>query len=252
MNGSPSATTFYSCTKSTNHNPANVGSYAMRLENNTSLSQMQGGWGIAVTNAFDYPFKPAFALPTKPTIFCGYYNFTSLNNDTAWLKLIVFNQGVIVGDVNVKLAHGSGNWGSFQYVINYGMYSGPVDSATLIVAAFYPSTPTDGPNGNSILFVDNLSFQKLVVFGEEENDITTTEIRVFPNPAANLLTLDFGKEPEPSTVARIISVTGETVMELIANEQRLELGIQMLENGIYILEIQTKFGSTWQKIIIQK
>jgi len=88
---------FYSATKSTDHYPASVGNYSIRVENNTSLTQMTGGYGIAMTNAFDYPFKPAFPIVGNPTSLCGYYKYNSLNNDSMYVRIVFFENSIMLG-----------------------------------------------------------------------------------------------------------------------------------------------------------
>jgi hypothetical protein len=89
---------FYSTTKSSDHFPSSVGSYSIRVENNTSLTQMTGGYGMSITNAFDYPFKPAFPVVGHPNSLTGYYKYNSVNNDTMFVKIVLFNNGTIVSN----------------------------------------------------------------------------------------------------------------------------------------------------------
>lgn len=69
-----SAGGFYSCTKSTDHYPTSVGSYSIRLENNTSLTQMTGGWGLAITDTMAYPINRHFLLLVIQTAFADIIN----------------------------------------------------------------------------------------------------------------------------------------------------------------------------------
>jgi hypothetical protein len=81
---------FYSCTKSTDHYPASVGNYSIRLENNTSLTQMTGGWGMAMTDTMAYPLQPSFPIVGHPNSLCGYYKYNPLNNDSLYIRIMLF------------------------------------------------------------------------------------------------------------------------------------------------------------------
>jgi PKD repeat protein/photosystem II stability/assembly factor-like uncharacterized protein len=159
---------FYSCTKSTDHYPESVGNYSIRLENNTLLGQMNGGYGMAITNAFDWPFKPAFPISGHPNSLTGYYKFNSLNNDSMFIRVILFQNGTMVGNNMFVTSNTATTWTPFTIPLTYTS----ADSATIHLSAFYPSGPTDGPNGNSVLYVDNLNFDNLITekinFGFEQ------------------------------------------------------------------------------------
>ena len=149
---------FYSGTKSTDHYPSIAGDYSIRLENNTSLTQATGSYGMAITKAFDYPYKPAFSLSGHPATLTGYYKFNSMNNDSMFIRVVLFQNGIMQGHYEFITNISKSDWTSFSIALNYTT----ADSATILMSAFYPSCPTCGPKGNSVLYVDNLNFNTLI------------------------------------------------------------------------------------------
>lgn len=238
--------TFYSCTKSTDHYPANVGSYSIRLENNTSLTQFTGGWGMAITDIMAYPFEPAFPVTGHPTSLTGYYKFESLNSDSMWIKVILFNDGAIVMDEQINEI-GSSSWASFN--LPFDIYV-DADSATILVCAFLPTGQTDGPNGNSVLYVDNLNFDVLISdVAEHDNNRLLT---IFPNPASDIITLNIDTKNNSALTMDIYTITGELVRAETLKQNQQQVTISDLSNGIYLVSIKSNELTETKKLVIQK
>lgn len=249
---SSSAGPFYACTKSSDHYPTNVGNYSIRLENKTTLTPATGAGGMAITKAFDFPFKPAFPVTGHPTSLTGYYKFTQLNNDTAFIKVNLFlnhtliNSGSILNDAFIVTTNVS-SWTSFSLTLP--SYAN-ADSASIWLSAYYPETQTNGPSGNSVLYVDNLNFDNLII-GVKESDKASTLFNMYPNPAADMVELAFENTYSGSVTANIYTVLGKLIRskELEPNEHQLRIGD--LVNGVYLIELKTKAGTQKQKLIIQ-
>ncbi len=238
---------FYSCTKSTDHYPVSVGNYSIRLENNTSLTQTTGGYGMAITNAFDYPFKPAFPIVGNPTSLCGYYQYNSLNNDSMFIRIVFFENSIMLGYNTFITGITTSTWTSFNLPLTYPS----ADSATLYFSAFYPSGPTDGPKGNSVLYVDNLSFDNLIGSVSEQTSENTT-FSLSPNPASNIVTLNIDNRNNADLTLNIYNVIGELVRSDLLKQNQQKINIGDLNNGIYIVEIKSNEWTAKQKLIIQR
>ncbi len=241
---------FYSVTKSTDHYPTAYGNFSVRIENNTSLGQYQGGWGIIATHDFIWPPKPAFPISGKPDKFCGYYKFQSQNGDTGSISLILFYQGAVVANTtHIDLKNSDNSWEDFCEDVEYSGYTGPIDSGFIMVMAFKGTSQTDPPNGNSVLYLDNLNFDESISVAENSG---LHNLRVYPNPAKNSLVLDFGAEPKTPTNARIYTLAGALLYELRIENATTELNVEALENGFYMLEIENESGLQRTKIVVQK
>lgn len=238
---------FYSCTQSTDHYPVSFGSYSIRLENNTSLTQFTGGYGMAITNAFDYPFKPAFPVTGSPTSLTGYYKYNSLNNDTMFIRIVLFQNGTMLGYNTFKTGITASTWTSFSLPITYTS----VDSATIHISAFYPSSQSSGPKGNSVLFVDNLNFDVLIGTGiAEYADLKNSN---YPNPAQDILTIQFEKSQTGILNLFIYDETGR-MAECSEMERSLDLmrvDVSALSAGMYFYEIRTSEGIMRNKFVKQ-
>ena len=242
-----SAGTFYSCTKSTDHYPVNVGSYSIRLENNTSLTQLTGGYGMAITDTMAYPFKPAFPIVGSPTSLCGYYKYNAFNNDSMFIRIVFFNNSVMLGYNTFITGITTAAWTSFILPLTYPT----ADSATMYFSAFYPSGPTDGPNGNSILYVDNLSFNNLIN-SVSKNPSENAFINFYPNPASTIVTLNIDNIDKQDLTLNIYNIMGSLVKTEIFKQNQQQINVSDLSNGIYVVEIKSKELTGKQKLIIQR
>jgi hypothetical protein len=249
---SVSAGPFYSCTKSSDHYPSGIGNYSMRLENKTTLTPATGAGGMVITKGFDFPFKPAFPISGHPSSLTGYYKFNQLNSDTAFIKVNLFlnhellNPGSLLGDAFLIKTSASA-WTSFS--LNLPAYT-TADSASIWISAYYPETQTNGPSGNSVLYIDNLNFDNLII-GVKELDKTTELFNLYPNPASDKVEFAFYNTYSGSVTARIYTVFGQLVRskELEPNEH--SLNVADMSDGVYLIELQTKEGTQKQKLVIQ-
>lgn len=247
MNGL-SGTSFNSCSRSTDHYPSNIGQYSIRLENNIALTQLTGGYGGVVTDAFNFPFQPAFPLVGNPSSLHGHFKFTSISGDQAWIKLVLFNEGVIVADENyVSEAQSYPNWTPFDILLdNYG----DADSATILIFAFYPVGQTDGPNGNSILWVDNLSFDSPITSVTEPLGIGQ-DFSIYPNPAVGMFTVETNSTIAQGSTIGIYSMLGTLVHseQLLSNRQVIDA--TSLISGAYLVEVRSADAVSTRKLLVQ-
>ncbi|MDO9154346.1 MAG: T9SS type A sorting domain-containing protein [Paludibacter sp.] len=239
---------FYSCTKSSDHYPASVGNYSIRLENNTSLTQLTGGLGMAMTDTFAYPFQPAFPISGHPTSLCGYYKYMPQNSDTMWIRIILFNNGSIVMDEQITYNATASTWTPFT--IPFDTYTN-ADSAAILISAFLPQGATPVPYGNSVLYVDNLNFDSFIASVSEQTSVNTA-FSLYPNPASDIVTLNINNANNADLTLNIYNVIGTLVKSEILKQYNRQINIGDLCDGIYMVEIKTKEWTKKQKLIIQK
>jgi hypothetical protein len=242
-----SAGTFYSCTKSTDHYPVSVGNYSIRVENNTSLTQMTGGFGMAITDTMAYPFQPAFPIVGNPTSLCGYYQYNSLNNDSMFIRIVFFENSIMLGYNTFITGITTSTWTSFTLPLTYPS----ADSATIYLSAFYPSGQYDGPNGNSVLYVDNLSFDSLIISVSEQTPKNTI-INLYPNPASDVVLLTIENTNTADLTLNIYNIMGSLIRTEALKQNQQQINVGDLDNGIYIVEIKFKGLIRKQKLIIQR
>ncbi len=238
---------FYSCTKSTDHYPASVGNYSIRVENNTSLTQMTGGYGVAITDTMAYPFQPAFPIIGNPTSLCGYYQYNSMNNDSMFIRIVFFENSIMLGYNTFITGITTSSWTSFTLPLTYPS----ADSATLYISAYYPSSQFDDPNGNSVLYVDNLSFDNLITSVPEQIS-ENIFFSLYPNPASDIVTLNIDNTNNANLTLNIYNVIGTLVKSKILKQNQRQINIGDLSNGTYMFEITSKEWTGKQKLIIER
>ncbi|PTT24467.1 leucyl aminopeptidase [Chryseobacterium sp. HMWF028] len=77
---------------------------------------------------------------------------------------------------------------------------------------------------------------------------TAEAIRVYPNPAKDLITIEFQQKVKQFKV-EINDMTGNTILN-VENEEKINTS--GLKNGVYMVTIKTDKGNTTKKIIINK
>lgn len=238
-------------TLSTDHYPLNVGNYSIKLENQLPLIN-QFSYGFAVTGTVGSGCVPAFPIIGHPTSLCGYYKCFPLNNDTVQIGLMMFKNGVWVAGAQLTETATVPNWTSFCVPISPYI---DADSATVTVAAFFNDTTCGfpyGPFGNSVLYVDNISFDNLITAVNKQK-VENFTINVFPNPASDLLHLNVvDNRNNADFKLNIYSVTGSLIKTEILKNNHNQINVCDLHNGLYFIEINSNKYSVIQKLIIQK
>lgn len=244
MNGL-SGSSFNSCTKSTDHYPANVGQYSARLENNTSLTQFTGSYGTIATDGFTYPLAPAFALESDPTSFKGYYKYAPLNGDEAWITVALFNNGVQVANEQFTSGTAVNDWTLFNIPLEgYGT----ADSAFVMAFAFKPQTQTDGPNGNSVLYLDNLSFDEAIT--GIASSPASIQFGMYPNPCSDMVTITVKDASFNNAQVTITTVQGELLAQYAMQTETERLDMTDFSAGVYLLTVRTDMGMKTQRLSV--
>lgn len=78
------------------------------------------------------------------------------------------------------------------------------------------------------------------------NDLNKTEIRIYPQPATDQLTVQTDCTIE---TIRILNLQGELVMEQLVNTKSFTLPLSTIESGIYLVEVKTQKGLKVQQIV---
>lgn len=181
---------------STDHYPTAVGSTSVKLQNNIALLPNWDALGIMTTTNLDTTDRPLFPINGHPNSLCGYYKFTSVNNDTMSINLHLYYQGTEVALATFMSAVTTSGWTAFNAPIS--SYNN-ADSARMMIGACYFDKGHNGPYGNSVLYVDNLSFDTLIVAGIPAVD-KSNQNYIFPNPANETLTFSLPSANQEETI----------------------------------------------------
>ncbi len=176
--------------RSTDHYPTSVGSYSVMISNDTARWHKGSflGWGILTSTEGND--RPLFPIKGHPVSLCGYYKYFPKNGDTMAINIYLYKNGIQVTDGHFLSHTIASNWTSFSFSFSNTLYSS-VDSARITMsAAMEPKNGSLGPLGNSILYVDNLSFDSLITSSPtslSELPTKNTFFYLYPNPAFNLI-----------------------------------------------------------------
>jgi hypothetical protein len=88
------------------------------------------------------------------------------------------------------------------------------------------------------------------------NDIVSNEsLKVYPNPSANFLNVDFTLNQTSDVVVSMVDITGKTVYSQQLNKlngnQGLVIPTTTMADGVYILTLKTNEGSLTQKVTVR-
>lgn len=245
-----SAGTVFPVTKSSDHYPVSVGNHSIKIENHIPLSNCST-YGFAQTNNNNNPCTPAFPITGHPTNLCGYYKCFPQNNDTIQIGLMLFQNGVWIAGAEFITTNTVSNWTSFNIPISAYINA---DSATIVLAAFYNDTTCGfpfGPFGNSVLYVDNISFDNLITSVSEQTSENTT-FNLYPSPASDIVTLNIANASNADFTLNIYNLIGKLIKSEKLQQNQQPINIGDLSDGVYFVEIKSKEWSQKQKLIIQK
>jgi hypothetical protein len=78
------------------------------------------------------------------------------------------------------------------------------------------------------------------------------DILIYPNPASDFVTLNIDNVNNTDLILNIYNVTGTLVKSEILKQDKRQINIGYLRNGIYVIEIKSKEWTKKQKLIIQR
>lgn len=90
------------------------------------------------------------------------------------------------------------------------------------------------PSGDDFVNVNNLSVA--------ENQVNTV---VYPNPTNGQLTI----EADHMTLVSVYDLVGQCVMWVSADTEPLVLDMSQLQNGVYMIKVETREGSAMQRVV---
>ena len=217
----------YPVSRSDDHYPPSIGQYSMRLQNNIAFQPAYTAWGISWTGDLSGNDNPAFEITGHPNKLFGYYKFLPENGDTFEIHIRLYLNGIDVGGGQFKSADAKTDWTPFE--IDFSDYTA-ADSARIMMLACY-SNDAPLPQGNSTAFIDNLSFDSLIV---NSTDALTTahDIKIWPNPVDQFL--DFNL-PNLNVVNDVSIYSIDGTLCLVKNTTSLKESIEVssLPHGIY-------------------
>jgi len=167
----------------------------------------------------------------------GYIKFSPDNNDTLSLDMIFYKNGLDIGRAFFLQADTLNEFTPFDIPIIYSDSTLIPDSASFSIRTISRSGP-----GLSRIWLDKFSFDGLwgtlpgIIVSMPPVLEQAQEIKVYPNPAANTVTLEFADVMHEKTLS-IIDLKGNTITatRVPAGQQNLTLDLSGYISGLYFI-----------------
>ncbi|MEI6901045.1 MAG: T9SS type A sorting domain-containing protein, partial [Bacteroidota bacterium] len=103
-------------------------------------------------------------------------------------------------------------------------------------------------------FINNKLPDGTPIYGiNEHQGFHDLKFRIYPNPAKDLINLDFVQNPYDECTIKLISTAGNVLREIHAQKQeKVSINISTLANGVYIIQCQSKSSVGTRKFIVMK
>jgi hypothetical protein len=240
------ASTYFPVTRSSEHYPPSVGNYSLRIESNHLLQQW-AGFGMAWAGNYYGEDHPAFPVTGHPTTLYGYFKYYPTNGDSFEIFWSLYKDGhSVAGGVTMFVSWDTVmQWTPFSIRVPDTTYA-EADSARIVIEDF-----NGYPYGNSVLFVDNLSFDNPITGIADQKDGKET-FSLFPNPTSGIVNLELSPEITSNAILKIYNENGALVRTISLKPGQSELNLAELNDGIYFVEIQSGERNLGQKLIIRR
>ncbi len=123
-----------------------------------------------------------------------------------------------------------------------GQVPGNGDSDEVIEYKYVHNNPALGANFYRLKQIDfdgDFEYSDIIrVWFEQAGDFN---FEVFPNPATEHMNVQFGKTIPANSVVEVLSLSGQSMMRQTIGSDRdeINLNVENLSNGIYILKVNT-------------
>jgi hypothetical protein len=228
-----------------------AGIYALELHN----IQMPGDqiMGI-VTNGYLGDFGPTGGMHVdgNPMLLSGYYKYFPDGPDTAmaggWSYYYdpIGDSTVLLEQMMTKLPS-TEDYTYFEVPFQYNGWP-PVDTLNITFAAGNITSDSSYVGLNSVLYIDSLNLEYYPVStGPDLNK--ETKCIIYPNPAQDYIRIESSSAIK---FMEIINAQGKTVFSARPFKKQYFVDIHHLQDGIYIVEIETGDSDIFEKIMILK
>ena len=104
--------------------------------------------------------------------------------------------------------------------------------------------------GNKDYFLIKTDQNGLVV-GLKDSDLKLKNIKIYPNPAATLITIETPTTPEKNTLLTIYNLSGQQLFERLISEAKTEVDVSVFPQGVYLLRVKNDKAVQIGKLIRQ-
>ena len=245
----------FSIEKNPESYPAGTGQYSMKIQPDTA----NGVRGVAISNDGSDPMvnwipKPSFAINRRPASLFLYYKCFPFGGDTMIGKVYFYKNGVVIGNPVFGTTQTISSWTALQVPMTYTTLDVP-DSATIffVTGAYVQHT-------ESILYVDNLSFDTLIT----SVSLTSNELPIkfdlaqnYPNPFNPTTTISFNIPLKSFVLLKVFDLVGREVATLVSEEMSAGNHSQQwnavnISSGVYFYRLQAGSFTETKKLVLLK
>ncbi len=244
---SVSLLTLFSLSRSTD---SHSGTYAAQMKSQTILSySIPGITALGNINLTTQQVSGGTPFVGKPAIFKGFYKYTPVGNDSMLIAIILTKttSGVrdTVGGGIFTNKNAVNTYTEFNIPLLYNQsVSGDPDTMNIVLlsSAVYP-----GGNGTTLL-VDDLSLYYSTDIEKNQSDF---DIKIFPNPANDILTVYCKNNNANSNQIIIYNIAGQEVYKNSFNASQFKISIADFMEGVYFVKIFNDRNHKIQKLIVK-
>jgi hypothetical protein len=199
--------------------------------------------------------KPGIAIFEKDSLLSGYYKYLPKNGDTCTFSAFVFRHDSLIGSGILHTKDTASNWTPFVVPIKYiPGFTGTPDSAAILFAAYNWKSASSKPRGNSILQVDEISFNTFVT-GIAPAPLPALGLSLAPNPWSDYTVITFESVPGEKTSIQLYTPDGQLVKTMAncilpAGPQTITLQRGDLAQGVYFLRFDEGSQVVSQKVVV--
>jgi hypothetical protein len=235
-----SSGTYCPVQRSDDHYPPGLGQYSVRIANDTALWHSGTepaswlGWGILFSSHFND--KPLFPVEGNPKSLCGYYRFLPENGDTLNFRAFLYNNGAEITMAHFRTDQPAPDWTPFRVYFSDTNYVQADSGRITLSSANEPKDGSLGPLGNSVVWVDNLSFDKLLT--GSKSAIENAGIKILRNPGTGDIWLERSANASGRMAEVILSdLQGKELQrtEWKYGQSRINLREGLLHHAAFIL-----------------
>jgi len=237
--------------------PAGTGQYSMRIHTDTASGVSGVASSYDGTDLVGDPWfpLPAFPISYRPDALCLYYKYFPAGNDTMGIVCRFYKNGIVMGYAWYASPQTVSTWTPLTIPASYDNSDTP-DSASIFLLCF-----TNVNISNSVLYVDNVSFDSLVTTSEYSYRGTIPgKIKLgqnYPNPFNPTTTISFTLPAKSVVLLKVLDLTGKVVAtlaseELSAGSYTRQWNAASMPSGVYMCRLQTgKYTETMELMLLR-
>ena len=188
----------------------------------------------------------------RPANFTGYYKYTPGSGDVCYISVFLLKRNTGTGNVDtIGYAQFTNTaavsaWTQFTAPFTYGSVEAP-DTMQVLVISSNPLAPVVG----STLLVDDLDLTGGTL-GVTKYSLLKS-VNVFPNPASDLINIQFNSETTSQTIVSVYSLLGQKIKEITlpVGTELSSINIRDLKDGMYFVQVQIGKEKYLQKISVK-